>query len=303
MNGDFISNLIGLKVNGFFHRIHRGASPRKLYIQPVGPFPFEPAPMLDYLQKYLTAFYNTDVVMEPCQDVNDLNVSKRRHKYKPDVIQYSISDLVRHYHKQNRNYKDRFGLVLLTGPNLHSSNVNALAIMGQTHHLDSIAVCSIGQYLECINFSQSINDYFLPILRVSTHEIAHLYGLPHCLNNCGMLTSKSGDEAMTQPLFFCRQCIKMLRRSSKLTKHYIEYERPRKLATLLKHEILSDIKSVIFKDALEHYESKIVDHVSITDDQSLCKSLSTKKGETIECALNSLQIGSSLRLSTRSNTM
>ena len=224
-----------IKLNHYGKLVSTFNSPTTIFIQPIGPFPFsnpDLEKLLLFLQQFLTKFYNTKVVLKSTQNVNNLNqlISSRSHKLlPPDTIQYSIPDLIRFYGPKfnklkNSEFKGGFGLVLLTGFNIYSSTRGAISILGQTYPLECIAVCSIGQYLDSIKFSQNVFDYFLPVLRVVSHEVGHLYGLPHCKVEdvddkiCGMQYSKSGDHAMLQPLEFCDGCLNKLR---KTTTHWI----------------------------------------------------------------------------------
>ncbi|XP_071500323.1 uncharacterized protein [Diadema antillarum] len=51
------------------------------------------------------------------------------------------------------------------------------------------------------------------LMRVSSHELCHLFGLSHCVFfSCAMNESKSADEALTQPLFLCPICLRKVQK-------------------------------------------------------------------------------------------
>lgn len=277
-----------IKLNHYGKLISTCNSPTTIFIQPIGPFPFPETDLqklLIFLQRFLLTFYNTKIIVKEVHNVNDLShldgqpINSRTHKMlPPDTIQFSIPDLIRFYSPKfnklkNKEFKGGFSLVLLTGFNIYSSTKGAISILGQTYPLESIAVCSIGQYLNSINFSEKSIDYYLPVLRVMSHEIAHLYGLPHCQVQdvddkiCGMQYSKSGDHAMLQPLEFCDKCLKRLKATTThwigkgemdgLTKRYLKKTRNIELVKLL-GELGKEIgQNQIFDSAIKHYKSKL----------------------------------------------
>ncbi|XP_072172134.1 archaemetzincin-1-like [Diadema setosum] len=51
------------------------------------------------------------------------------------------------------------------------------------------------------------------LMRVSSHELCHLFGLSHCVFfSCAMNESKSAEEALTQPLFLCPICLRKVQK-------------------------------------------------------------------------------------------
>ena len=131
----------------------------------------------------------------------DLEIKSRSQKSNPGSTQYSIPDLLSTF--KNSKPADCFAYILLTGPNLFSQNQNATSILGQTYFVDSMAFCSIGQYLHGEPPSD-YSAYLYSTLRVTSHEIGHCYGLVHCPDtSCGMQASKSGIDAVKEKINFC----------------------------------------------------------------------------------------------------
>ncbi|XP_030845149.1 uncharacterized protein LOC115925453 [Strongylocentrotus purpuratus] len=56
-------------------------------------------------------------------------------------------------------------------------------------------------------------DILWKMMRVSSHEVCHLFGLSHCVFfHCAMNESKSVTEALKQPLYLCPVCLRKLQK-------------------------------------------------------------------------------------------
>jgi len=60
----------------------------------------------------------------------------------------------------------------------------------------------------------SSNLFLERLAKVVVHEIGHLMGLPHCMNNCVMRFSNSLVELDAKPRFFCPSCRARLERAA-----------------------------------------------------------------------------------------
>ena len=86
---DFTFNKLILKINSVVHPILKGKRARNLYIQPVGPFPFETDEFFTIVSEFLQIFFNTNVKFLPKVQITDLEINSRPQKSNPDSIQYS----------------------------------------------------------------------------------------------------------------------------------------------------------------------------------------------------------------------
>nr|XP_054762206.1 uncharacterized protein LOC129268713 [Lytechinus pictus] len=56
-------------------------------------------------------------------------------------------------------------------------------------------------------------DLLWKMMRVSSHEMCHLFGISHCVFfHCAMNESKSVKEALSQPLYLCPVCLRKLQK-------------------------------------------------------------------------------------------
>ena len=180
------------------------------------------------LKKFLKLFYNTEIIFLDILWIDEnLFIDKERHTRKKildgpcqqEVIQYQVDGIfnseqikkLKHGdQKLPRNYH---GIIILTDQNLYGTRANSKAIIGQTYMLSGFAICSFAKFLK--DYDEKLESYHVTILRVLTHEIGHLYSLPHCPNKtCGMQDAKSSVESLTHDLDFCERCYKKLSKMS-----------------------------------------------------------------------------------------
>ena len=51
----------------------------------------------------------------------------------------------------------------------------------------------------------------MPVCKVMTHEVGHMFGLKHCVfYECAMNGSNSGEESARRPFWLCPVCLRKL---------------------------------------------------------------------------------------------
>jgi len=61
---DFTFNKLVLKINYFIHPILKGKRAKTLYIQPIGPFPFDTDDFFKIVINFLQIFFNTKTLYQ-----------------------------------------------------------------------------------------------------------------------------------------------------------------------------------------------------------------------------------------------
>ncbi len=97
--------------------------------------------------------------------------------------------------------------------------INIMSRVGSNEDVVSLWILSDDLYVESMNFvfgvAQPGNAAVLSMHRLDSldlinkeaiHEMGHVFGLPHCTNECVMRFSNSLDEAKVKPAKLCERC-------------------------------------------------------------------------------------------------
>lgn len=116
---------------------------------------------------------------------------------------------------------DAFGIMGITWTDLYPAE-DLNFTLGETSYMHSAGVFSFGRF-EPNQFQngQKVDDIsevdellIWKLLKVTVHELCHLYGLKHCeVFHCVMNDSISVEEALSQPIFLCPICLRKLQKA------------------------------------------------------------------------------------------
>lgn len=198
-----------------------------IYLLPIGDFPTT-APSLDALANIVHAFYTLDVKTLPAVRVADVGATTRinqqttkRQLLAPDVLAWLAK----------RVPDDAFGLVAVTMEDLYP----------QASWNFVFGMASLQERVGVQSFARQATGSSKLVLRRATwtmvHEIAHMFGLPHCTYwTCVVAGSNHQAEADARPLHPCPVCLRKLYSSIR----FDPAKRERELAKVLRELGIDD---------------------------------------------------------------
>ncbi|XP_048730496.2 archaemetzincin-2-like [Ostrea edulis] len=178
--------------------------------------------LFDILQMFLEIFYQGMPVVwlnsvDP--EKENWNITTRNHK-----VTGKKQCLTSDFYPRLKKWKPRncYCIMGLTWTDLYPTE-NLNFVLGEASKRHRSGVFSFGRFepksydKENTRDIEEIDVHILwKLLKVSSHELGHLFGISHCdFFLCGMNGSSSVEEAMSQPLFFCPVCIRKLQHACK----------------------------------------------------------------------------------------
>ncbi|XP_071478903.1 archaemetzincin-2-like [Diadema antillarum] len=182
-----------------------------------------------FLVTFLEAFFpGLEVTLEQCFDISKINPVSRFHKVTKKK-QLLVTDIYTRLHQEMRIDRKEY-ILGLTWTDLYPSEDLNFAL-GEALYSHRCAIFSFGRF-EPRTFKQDSIDgrrknddrtavdrleitgnLLWKLMRVSSHELCHLFGLSHCVFfSCAMNESKSAEEALTQPLSLCPICLRKVQK-------------------------------------------------------------------------------------------
>lgn len=173
--------------------------------------------IFQFIQEFLKIFYmGMDIRwMEDIHLKNtDWNIRERCH-IKTEQLQYLVTD----FFKPLGSIKpyDGYCIMGLSWTDLYPAEEYNFAL-GEAACRYRSGVFSFGRFSPSTfdptnpkDITEITSDILWKLLKVSSHEIGHLFGLEHCeFFRCHMNESLSITEAMNQPLFYCPVCLRKI---------------------------------------------------------------------------------------------
>ncbi|VDH96519.1 archaemetzincin-2-like [Mytilus galloprovincialis] len=141
----------------------------------------------------------------------DWNIKERCNKV-TEQLQYLVTDFFAPL--QNVNPSDGYCIMGMTWTDLYPEEKYNFAL-GEASCKHKSGVFSFGRCPPSTfdpknpkDITDITSEILWKLLKVSSHEIGHLFGLEHCeFFLCHMNESLSMDDAMNQPLFYCPVCL------------------------------------------------------------------------------------------------
>jgi archaemetzincin len=175
-----------------------------IYIRPIGSFNAFQNRQIELLQEYLEIYFQLKTkTLEPIS--NDIvPVSARRMLYE-DHEQLLAGYLLDSVLKKEKPL-DRIALMGLTELDLYPKP-EWNYVFGLASYRDKVGVSSIYRLQDGELTSENFNTCLSRLLKISSHEIGHMFGLHHCINaNCVMNGTNSLDETDRHSIRLCSVC-------------------------------------------------------------------------------------------------
>ncbi|WP_428231739.1 archaemetzincin family Zn-dependent metalloprotease [Flavobacterium sp.] len=197
-----------------------------IYIRPIGNFNALQKKQIQLLNEYLEIYFQLKTkTLEPISN---------------DVVPNSYRRMIAEGHEQ------LLAGYLLTDVLKEERPVNSIALMGLSEldlypkpewnyvfglasYHDKVAVSSIYRLQDGKLTSENFNLCLSRLLKISSHEIGHMFGLHHCTNaNCVMNGTNSMDETDRHSIRLCSVCQRKLNSC-------IKYDNKKRLLDLEKY--------------------------------------------------------------------
>ncbi len=191
---------------------HRPEAVRRIiYLQPLGGFPVECSPSLDEIRAYAAAFFQMEVKVLPALAPDETQFQPRenprsgRRQVRSTSIMAYLAD---------RLPADAYCLLGVTMEDLYPAP-SWNYVFGQASLRDRVGIYSFARYDPAFWGGARPANYADLILRrscqVMAHEIAHMFGLYHCVYfHCLLNGSNNLDESDAAPQHLCPICLRKL---------------------------------------------------------------------------------------------
>lgn len=212
-----------------------------IYLQPLGDLP-------DFVTGFRLNFsgYQIDLLSLLCEFAKiyflgvDIKVSASvKVDFEQEGIVGRVHPATKHWQNLSTNFfpllkkmlpSDAYGILGITWTDLYPAE-DLNFTLGETSYRHSAGVFSFGRFepkqfkdgKKVEDISEVDELLIWKLLRVTVHELCHLYGLKHCeVFHCAMNDSTSVEEALSQPIFLCPICLRKLQKACefKLVERY-----------------------------------------------------------------------------------
>jgi archaemetzincin len=183
----------------------------RLYIQPLGDFSEERGPSLELLREYAAAFFGMETRALPPTPLQTAAVKSRINPYskKQQLLAGDVLALLK-----RKLPPDAYCVLGVTMEDLYpDSSWNF--VFGQASLRERVGVYSFARYDPDFYGEPRGPNYKNLLLRrsckVLTHEMAHMFGLEHCIYfHCIMNGSNHLGESDARPMHLCPVCLRKL---------------------------------------------------------------------------------------------
>lgn len=172
-----------------------------IYLQPIGSFSDLEKEEIGLTKEYLKIYFQLDIKILPILS-NDIFPKSVRRIFKEGQEQilagYVLNDIL-----IKRKPKDAIAVMGITEKDLYPKP-EWNYVFGQASYEDGVGVTSIYRFSNGDLTQSNFNESLERLIKISSHEIGHMFGISHCLNaNCVM----NGTNSMTETdEHFARAC-------------------------------------------------------------------------------------------------
>jgi len=183
----------------------------RIYLQPFGDFPKGRSPSVERLRAYTAAFFQMDVEVLSPLTLSDYNVTTRINLFtrKRQILTKDVLNLLR-----KRLPDDEFCILALTMEDLYPQPSWNFCF-GQASLVHRVGVFSFARYDPAFFGGERELTYQKTLLwrscKVLVHEIAHMFGISHCIFfKCVLNGSNHLEESDARPMHLCPVCLRKL---------------------------------------------------------------------------------------------
>ncbi|RXR21566.1 archaemetzincin [Flavobacterium stagni] len=174
-----------------------------IYLQPIGVFSKKENRLIRDVQKYLTAFYQTQVIL--AQPMDSTVIPEKGKRFVAGKVQWKTGPIL-HQVLQPTQYPNAVVVMAITPTDLYPQD-RWNFVFGQASYTERVGVSSFHRLAVANNYTLT----FQRLLKTSVHEIGHMFSLAHCLHaKCVMNGTNSLEESDRQPMYACSECLAKL---------------------------------------------------------------------------------------------
>ncbi len=183
-----------------------------IYIVLLGDFTAQQQKVLQMTSRYIEIYFQTPLKFSDPIDLSVVSASARRIHPQTGDAQILTTEVIENILKP-RMPKDAFCFIAFTSADLWPGQ-GWNFVFGQASIEDRIGVWSIYRNGD---IAKDFNLFLRRTIQTGTHEIAHLFGLHHCIYyECNINGSNSRHESDLRPLWECPVCLRKLASGKKM---------------------------------------------------------------------------------------
>jgi archaemetzincin len=188
----------------------------KIYLQPLSEFPSLAVPLAETLKEYAAAYFAMEIQILPVLKLNDESITTRINTFtgKRQILTGDVLAILR-----KSLPKDAFCVMAITMEDLYPQP-SWNFVFGQASLRERVGVYSFARY-DPVFYGQARGRNYEKLLlwrscKVLVHEIAHMFGLTHCIYfMCGLNGSNHLKESDSRPMHLCPVCLRKLQHSTR----------------------------------------------------------------------------------------
>lgn len=183
----------------------------KIYLQPLGEFPEDQSPPVEILKEYVAAYFAMEAEILPSLALSEHTFTTRTNPFTRNR-QTLTGDVLAFLRKKLPH--DAFCVLAITMEDLYP-DPSWNFVFGQASLKERVGVYSFVRYDPAFYGEKRGKDYKKVLLkrscRVLVHEMAHMFGLKHCIFfKCVLNGSNHLEESDSRPLHLCPVCFRKL---------------------------------------------------------------------------------------------
>lgn len=195
-----------------------------IYLQPVGTFNALQQKEIQLTKEYLNAYYQLDTKILPALPNSIIPKTAKRMSgegHEQILASYVLDSIL-----IKRKPKDGVVLMGITERDLYP-RPEWNYVFGFASYEDGVGVTSLYRFANGNLTASNFNESLLRLMKISSHEIGHMFGINHCLNaNCVM----NGTNSLSETDFHFARACSLCQRKLNSSIHYD----PKKRLTELK---------------------------------------------------------------------
>ncbi|MBO9693957.1 archaemetzincin [Chryseobacterium sp.] len=204
-------------------KIKPGPGKNIIYIQPIGTFDELQKKEIELTREYLTVYFQLETKILPAlpNTIFPEKVKRISKEGQKQILAGYVLDSI----LIKRKPKDALVLMGITEKDLFPKP-EWNYIFGLASYEDGVGVTSMYRFADGRLTDSNFNESFLRLIKISSHEIGHMFGISHCLNaNCVMNGTNSLPETDYHLARACSLCQRKLNSS-------IHYDHKKRLLQL-----------------------------------------------------------------------
>ncbi|MGG7470708.1 Zn-dependent protease [Chryseobacterium arthrosphaerae] len=215
---------------------------KTIYLQPIGRFNELQQKEIELTREYLKIYFQLETKILPAltNDIFPENVRRTADEGQEQLLAGYVLDsiLIR------RKPKDAVVLMGITEKDLFPQP-EWNYVFGLASYEDGVGVTSMYRFAGGPLTDSNFNTSFLRLIKISSHEIGHMFGISHCLNaNCVM----NGTNSLTETDFHYARACSLCQRKLNSSIHYDNKKRLLELKNLFEKQNFNTEFSLVQQD-------------------------------------------------------